>query len=233
MRQTATVDRIAGQLTEQAFGIPVGNEAEPGRIFHVDNQVAGVIRHFDQEGQRMAPPGLPRHPLDHAGRTRHLGKVLGILLEEAEFLATLAVEFASELRRTRILGEGRQHRTGQLQTTRIGRTLQPADDAETLRIAFIALEIGLLGRREIVPLKQAGGAEPLADGILAGMAEWRVADIVRQAGCGDDGTEIARFDMVQVVPGDDLAADHRAQRAADATRLQAVRQAGAHVIALG
>ena len=233
MRQTATVDRIAGQLTEQAFGIPVGNEAEPGRIFHVDNQVAGVVRHFDQEGQRMAPPGLPRHPLDHAGRTRHLGKVLGILLEEAEFLATLAVEFASELRRTRILGEGRQHRTGQLQTTRIGRTLQPADDAETLRIAFIALEIGLLGRREIVPLKQAGGAEPLADGILAGMAEWRVADIVRQAGCGDDGTEIARFDMVQVVPGDDLAADHRAQRAADATRLQAVRQAGTHVIAFG
>ena len=60
-----------------------------------------------------------------------------------------------------------------------------------------------------------------------------VADIVRQAGCGDDGTEIARFDMVQVVPGDDLAADHRAQRATDATRLQAVRQAGAYVIALG
>ena len=73
----------------------------------------------------------------------------------------------------------------------------------------------------------------LADGILAGMAERRIADVVGQTGGGDDGAEIARFDIAQAMPGDDLAADDSTQRAADATGLQAVRQAGADVIALG
>ena len=46
-------------------------------------------------------------------------------------------------------------------------------------------------------------AEPLADGILPGVAERGIADVVRQAGSGNDGTEIARFNVLQAVPGDD------------------------------
>jgi hypothetical protein len=40
--------------------------------------------------------------------------------------------------------------------------------------------------------EQPGIAEPFADGILAGMAEGRIADVVGQAGGGDDRPEIAR-----------------------------------------
>ena len=136
------------------------------------------------------------------------------------------------MRRPGIFGEGGQHRAGQLQTAGIGRALQAGNDAEALRVALVALEIGALRSGEIMAFEQAGNAEPFADRILAGMAERRIADVVRQAGGGDDGAEIARFDILQPMPGDDFAADHGAQRATDATGLQAVRQAGAHVIAL-
>ena len=74
--------------------------------------------------------------------------------------------------------------------------------------------------------------EPLADRILAGMPERRIADIVRQTGGRDDRPEIARLDILQAMPGNDFAADHGTQRAADATGFQAVRQARTHVIAL-
>jgi len=231
--QAATADGIAGQITEQAFGIPVRHETEPCRIFQIDDEVAGVIRHLDQEGQRVTPPGRAGQALDQAGGAGDAGEVLGILLEEAEFLAALAAEFVIDMRWARVFGEGCQYRAGQLQTARVGRALQAADDTEALRIALVTLEIGPLCRGESMALEQAGIAEPLADGILAGMAEGRIADVVRQAGGGDDGAEIARFDILQPMPGDDLAADDSPQRTADATRLQAVRQAGTHVVALG
>ena len=83
------------------------------------------------------------------------GKVVGIVLEKTEFVAALALQFHIQLRRAGIFGECRQHRAGQLQPTRIGRALQPADNAETLGIAFVALKISALGRRECVAFKQA------------------------------------------------------------------------------
>ena len=110
------------------------------------------------------------------------------------------------MRGARVLGKRRQHRAGQLQP-RVGRILQPGEDAEALGVAFVTLEIGALRRGEGMTVEQAGIAEPLADGILAGMAEGRIADVVRQAGRRDDRPEIARFDIAQAVAGDDLAAD--------------------------
>ncbi|MBK8892117.1 MAG: hypothetical protein IPN75_17945 [Dechloromonas sp.] len=62
-----------------------------GRRLQVDDQVAGVVRHLDQEGQRVPPPGGARNSLDKTGRPRHPAEGGGILLEEAEFLAALAV----------------------------------------------------------------------------------------------------------------------------------------------
>lgn len=94
------------------------------------------------------------------------------------------------MRRTGIFGKGGEHRAGQLQTG-IGRILQPGDDAESLGIAFVAFEIGTLGRREGVAFEQPGSAEPFADGILAGVPERRVADVVSQAGRCDNCPEIA------------------------------------------
>ena len=51
-------------------------------------------------------------------------------------------------------------------------------------------EIGPLRRVEWVAVEQAGVAEPLADRILTSMAEGRIADVVRQAGGGDDRPKI-------------------------------------------
>ena len=123
-----------------------------------------------------------------------------------------------------------KHGAGQLQTG-VGRILQAGDDAEALGIALVALEIGPLRWREGMAFEQPGIAEPFADGILAGMTERRIADIVRQAGSGNDCPEIARLDVAQTMAGDDLAADDGAQRAADATGLETVRQAGADIVA--
>ena len=128
--------------------------------------------------------------LDQPGGFGHFLEVLGVLLEEAELLAAFSGQFPVDRRRPRILGKGRQHGTGELQAAAIGRVLQPADDAEALRVALVALEVGPLGRREGMAFKQAGITEPLADRIFAGMAEGRIADVVRQAGGGNDGAEI-------------------------------------------
>lgn len=84
-----------------------------------------------------------------------------------------------------------------------------------------------------MPVEQTGIAEPLAYSVLAGVAERRVTDVVGQAGSGNDGAEITRFDILEAVPCDDLATDDGTQRATDAAGLQAVRQAGTDVVALG
>ena len=90
--QPAAADGVAGEVGKQALGVAVRHEAETRRIFQVDDQVAGVVGHLDQEGQRMAVPGGVRNSLDETGRPRHLPECGGILLVEAEFLAALAVE---------------------------------------------------------------------------------------------------------------------------------------------
>jgi hypothetical protein len=114
------------------------------------------------------------------------------VLEEAEFPAALAVELGLDRRRARILGECRQHRAGQLQPG-IGRALQAGDDAETLGVALVALEIGALGNGQGVAIEQSGTVEPFADGVFPCVTEGRIADVVRQAGSGDDGAEIGRI----------------------------------------
>ena len=82
-------------------------------------------------------------------------------------------------------------------------------------------------------VEQPGIPEPFADGVLSGVAEGWIADIVGQAGGGDDGAEIGGLDVLQAVAGDDLAAHQGAQGASDATGLQAVGQAGTDIVALG
>ena len=160
-------------------------------------------------------------------------KIIGILLKEAEFLATDAIQLSIEVRWARIFGKGGENGATELQTAGIGRALQPADNAKSLRIAFVALEVGFLDRREIMPFKQAGMAKPFANGIFAGMAERWIADVVSQAGGGNDSPEITRLDVLQAMPGNDFTTHHGAQRTPDTTDFKAVCQAGADIVALG
>ncbi len=66
--------------------------------------------------RRQACPSIRSH---HAGPTRHLGKVLGILLEEAEFLATLPSSSLASCDGRGYLVKVASTATGQLQTTRM------------------------------------------------------------------------------------------------------------------
>ena len=65
--ETAATDRVAGEVGEQALGIAIRHETEARRVFQIDDQVAGVVGHLDQESQRMATPGGVRNSLDEAG----------------------------------------------------------------------------------------------------------------------------------------------------------------------
>jgi len=112
--------------------------------------------------------------------------------------------------------------------------LQPGDDAEALGVTFKAQKILSLGFIQLFQHRVAGGGagEPEPDGVLAGVAERGVADVVRQRGGGHHRAEILRVDALQVVAFDHAIADHGAERPADAGHFQTVGQAGADIIAL-
>src|SRR5690606_3652682 len=91
------------------------------------------------------------------------------------------------------------------------------------------------------PLAQAGdqrgawaGAEEMLDGRLAEMAEGRIADVMPDAGRGDDMAELGRAQPRQIaaMPLHDRLADLGAQRAADRGNLKRMRQPVAHIVAL-
>src|SRR5690606_31902365 len=109
-----------------------------------------------------------------------------------------------------IFHEGGQRRAGQPQAAGIAPVLQPCHDAEALRIALEMQEVAAL------PLAQAGdqrgawaGAEEMLDGRLAEMAEGRIADVMPDAGRGDDMTELGRAQPRQIaaMPLHDRLAD--------------------------
>ena len=71
----------------------------------------------------------------------------------------------------------------------------------------------------------------MLDGVLARMSKGRVPDVVSEAGGGDNGPDVRRVNAGNLVPLQDVRADGRAERSSNAGGLQAVREAGADVIA--
>ena len=73
----------------------------------------------------------------------------------------------------------------------------------------------------------------MANGVFAGVAEGRVADVVGEAGGGYDVANVGGMDGSQTVAFDDVESNGGAEGAPDATGFEAVGEARADVVALG
>ena len=127
-------------------------------------------------------------------RVGDFGEKFALALEEAEFLRARAFVDARLFGHERLDGifrERAERGAGQAQAG-IVRHLQTRDQPEALRVALEAREVLLLVlfQHRAGILRDLGVFEPHADGVLAGVAERRIAEIVRERGGGDDGAEI-------------------------------------------
>ncbi|MNY22768.1 hypothetical protein D3C86_1564070 [compost metagenome] len=104
---------------------------------------------------------------------------------------------------------------------------------EALGIAFEIEEVIAFDFAHGIQPATAGGLlEPVPDGVFAGVAEGRVADVVGQAGRLHDHPQVTRVAPVGQGIADGFT-DAHAQRAADATDFQRVGQARVDVIVTG
>lgn len=104
------------------------------------------------------------------------------------------------------------------------------EDAKALGVAFEMQEVGAFFLAHAVqPAAPGGLLEPVADGVFAGVAEGRVADVMGQARGLHDHAHVGGVAPVRQAVADDLA-DAHAQRAADTADFQRVGQAGMDVI---
>ena len=172
----------------------------------------------------MAAPG--------AGLHRFQSELVGDFREQIAIVPVKAKFLESDTRRwigwqpcgAWVFGEGAQRGAGQLHPAGIVRALQSGDDAKALGVALEAQKILALRFAQLFQYRPTGGGcgEPEPDGVLTGVAERRVADVVGQTGGGHHRAEILRVDAFQIVAADHAVADHRAQRTADAGDFQAV-----------
>ncbi|MCY1413335.1 hypothetical protein D9M71_287640 [compost metagenome] len=124
-------------------------------------------------------------------------------------------------------GVGQAHAAVELVVFQLGQ------HAEALGVALEVQEVGALLLAHLVqPAARGGLLEPVADGVLAGVAERRVADVVGQAGGLHDDAEIAGIAPLGKLVAQHLADPH-AQRAADAADLQGMGEAGVDMVVAG
>ena len=110
---------------------------------------------------------------------------------------------------------------------------QLGQDAKALGIALEIEKVGALGiAHRIEPAAPGGLLEPMADGVFAGMAEGRVADVMGQAGRLHDHAQVAWLAPVRQGFAQGFA-DAHAQRAADAADFQRVGQARVDMVVAG
>lgn len=107
---------------------------------------------------------------------------------------------------------------------------QLGEYAKALGVAFEIEKVAAFGiAHRIQPAASGGLLKPVANGVFAGVAEWRVADIVGQAGGLHHHAQIARRAPVRQFVTQHLA-DAHGQRTADAADFQGVGQAGVDMV---
>src|SRR5690606_4914323 len=110
---------------------------------------------------------------------------------------------------------------------------QLGEDTKPLGVALeVEKVVALYFTHRVQPASPGGLLKPVADGILAGVAERRVADVMRQAGGLHDHAQVGG-----VAPGGQFVAqyfaDTHAQGAAHAADFQRMGQAGMDVVVAG
>ncbi|MDT4847913.1 hypothetical protein FQZ97_819900 [compost metagenome] len=124
-------------------------------------------------------------------------------------------------------GVGQAHAAVELVVFQLGQYPQ------TLGVALEAEEVGALGLAHGVQPAPCGGLlEPVADGVFAGVAERRVADVVGQAGGLDDDAEVRGLAPVRQRVAQGFA-DAHAQGTAHAAHFQRVGEARVDMVVAG
>ena len=220
----ATAD--AGENLEHFLEL---QDAHLEAIFQVQQRIADVIGGLDQPRQRVTAPA--------AIGPRQQTTALGDLIQQ-HALALIAAELAARrgvLHRPRVLEQRAQRRCRQAHAAMELVVFDLGNDAKALGIAFVGeqvLALGIAQPGQPTVITGGLGGEPVTNGVLPGMPEGRVADVMPQAAGLDDDAEIRRRDPVgQLLL--ELLADHHAQRAADAADLQRVSQPRVDMVVVG
>ena len=182
----------------------------------------------------MALP-RPRPGLHQPGAFGDFLEKLLFQPEEVEFLARDAGGFRFHARSARILRKRPQRRAGQLHPAGLVGHLQPGQHPESLRIALVTLDVGgfVVIHHIAHRLRDRRMGEPVTDRLLSGVAERRIADVVRERGGGDRRADVARLPSGGVELPADEDSDRGSERTADRTGFQTVGEAGPHIIGLG
>jgi uncharacterized protein YoaH (UPF0181 family) len=179
----------------------------------------------------MACPALV-FKLRQAELVRNLFEQRQFALITTEFMFLVA-EGVSMARSPRVLQIGSQRRVGQARAAIELVIFQLRQHSKTLSIALEIQKVTALGLAHAVqPAAPGRLLKPMADGVFAGMAKRRVADVVSQAGRLHHHAQVGGVAPVwqRVAQG---FTDTHAQRAADAADFQRVGQAGVNVIVAG
>ncbi|MFC2302205.1 MAG: hypothetical protein ACFNLE_00005, partial [Rothia aeria] len=106
---------------------------------------------------------------------------------------------------------------GEAHAAFVGVHFEAGEDAQAVGVAFVGLHVGAFGGAEVLQVNGVfGAAEPVAQGVFAGVAEGRVTEVVGEAGDLDDRADVARG----VAFGQEAAGlHHHADPVADAAGL--------------
>jgi hypothetical protein len=126
---------------------------------------------------------------------------------------------------------------GELQAAQVVRHLQPRQDPKTLRVAFVALDIGdLSGAQPFTrgPGMRTPAREPVPNRVLSAVTEGRIPEIMPERRRMDDRPEIGRMDLVllQPVAGADLGSGTGPQAPRDARDFEGMREPRADVVVI-
>lgn len=220
-RQERAEQILGGSKIQKSGKIPVLN---------IRNAVTDIIRSFHQIRQGMAAPAkmccIRCGTRNQPQMSSHERSSFPFLFPDAEFLAFKLVgrNYAAFLDgggirlRTGIFHKGAQNSRRQFQAVALHRISCTCQDAESLGIPF---------KRQLQAVPFQGGF----NGVFTGMAEGRIADVMGQAGGGNNSGDIGRHDRSGQGPflRQPLPCQH-AEGRTDVGYLQAMRQACAHVI---
>ena len=199
-------------------------------VFDVHDEVADVVRRFHQVGERVALPCLATVATRRdAKRLVDGGEVFEVVLIDAVLFVGVFVGGGG------VFARRRQGRGGQTQAAVVVRAFEAVGDAKALRVAFDVVQVSAL--RVVVEafedVARFRAFEVVAHRLFAEVAEGRVADVVREAGGGNDVADVGGVDVVPRQFGiffQQPGADAAAEAAPDAGDFKRVGKTGADVV---
>ena len=222
----AAVTAGGGKAAEQAFDVAGIKQPQIDGVFQVHQRVADVVGSFHQVRQGMTRPAVAalREQAEFGGDAADIGH-FGLV--DIEFAAGAVAGAAP-----RVFEQGADRCGSQAQAAAVAVALQAGDLAQAVGVAFVTLHVAAFGIAKAV--KKTGVfrlPEPASERVFAGVAEGRIAQIVRQTSHLHGGANIDGLQMLRQLAGSGQhAAGAGAETAADAGNFDAVGQAVVGVV---